>query len=257
MYNERVKRFEKLFLEEVPLLVKQFYKEFAETYPKRYEPLGKISNGSKSITIFQFVEEYILNNYKIQFEISKHFDFHNTSLFYASTDDFGFSINIKSINEIPLDLLRKYTEGEAGYLYEFGIFAQKFIGIGGLSNIIKKKVKDDIELECELIKFRIRSYLKRFFIQGGADWKWIVADQIYFYGVDKFPNCLDHEFKQLEYGIGFFVKYGHLGDWDEGLDDEGYSISTPALEHKNYEIEKRFYDELKKKNLQIILLLMY
>ena len=38
MYNERLDRLEKLYVEEFPILVKEYYKEFAEKYNYRYKP---------------------------------------------------------------------------------------------------------------------------------------------------------------------------------------------------------------------------
>ena len=53
------------------------------------------------------------------------------------------------------------------------------------------------------MKGQYRSAIKRFFIQGQVNWQWITIDQILFHGIDEFSNCLNHEFKSLEYSVSF------------------------------------------------------
>lgn len=238
MYNERVKRLEQFYEDEFPSLVKKYYDEFSSQYLVRYNCLGRVHDGEREINLFQYIEEYIVKNYNIPYEIKKDFDFHNASLFYAATKDFGFAINANYRKTIPQDLVEQYIS-KAGYIYEFGLFAHSFLGLKGVSRIINSKIKADIEVECELIKLRLKSYLKRFFIQGGIDWRWIVLDQIYSFGIDKFPNSLDQEFSQLEYSVGFFEKFGHLGEMND----------IPYVQHESYGKEKEFYAELKKRNV--------
>jgi hypothetical protein len=238
MYNERVKRLDRFYEDEFPSFVMKYYNEFCTQYPIKYNCLGRVQNGEREISLFQYIEEYIVKNYNIPYSINKDFDFHNASLFYATTNDFGFTINAKDRKSIPKDLVEQYIS-KAGYIYEFGLFAHCFLGLKGVSRIINSKIKADIEVECELIKLRLKSYLKRFFIQGGVDWRWIVLDQIFFFGIDKFPNCLDHEFNQLEYSIRFFERNGHLGEMD----------NLQYVQHKYYKKEKEFYSELKKRSI--------
>lgn len=240
MSNERVQRLDKLFAEEIPTLVKRWYSEYAGQYPKRYKPLSTIEKDNRTISIFEFIEEYIKENYIVPFELNKYFDFHNPEVFYYRTEDFGFTFNANSKDGVPKKILGYYHDYEKDFNISSNIFSQwHFLGISGLSNIVKKKIKEDIELECELIKYKLRSYLKRFFIHGGYEWKLIVADQICFYGVDKYPNTLDHQFSFLEYCTDKFDKEGHLGL----LDDIEY------IEHPRYKLEKKFFNELKKKKV--------
>jgi hypothetical protein len=242
--TDRIKRLDRFYSEEFPIFVKEYYNEFSVKYPTRYEPLSTIGEGNIKKTLFRFIEDYFCMNYNIPYDIRKEFDFHTTTLFYAQTNEFGFSSIPITEKEIPNELFNEFISIEKeNILKEYSIFSRSFSGISGISKIIKEKINVDIEIECELIKMRLKSYLKRFFIQGGVSWKWIVADQIYYHGIDKFPNCLDDEFKQLEYSIEFFEKCGHLGT----MDDEE---SNPGITAEYYKKELTFYNELKKKKIQ-------
>ena len=247
MYNERLDRLEKLYVEEFPILVKEYYKEFSEKYTYRYKPLSSIDKGNGKVDLFTFIENYFKDNYKIPYKIDKHFELHSNCIFYAPTDDFGFSMSIKNADELP-EKIKVECLNSFGKINDFGIFTQNLFGVTGLSAIIKKKIKEDIELECELIKQRMKSTLKRFFIQGQVNWNWIVADQIYHYGVDKFPNCLDQEFSQLEYGIGFHENYfsKRLGDYPIG---GNYFMRSRYLDRKIKKLEDNFYSILKTKKV--------
>jgi hypothetical protein len=248
MYNNRLKRFEKLYEQEFPELVKEYYNEFSKKYTFKYIPLSSIDKSTGKVDLLTFIESYIKDNYKVSYKIEKHFSFHSNSLFYAPTDDFGFSMNVKNKFELP-EIILNESKNEYGYINDFGIFSHCFLGIDGLSSVIKQKIKGDLELECELVKLRMKSELKRFFIQGQVDWRWIVLDQIYYYGIDKFPNCLDHEFSQLEYSIGFFEKYGHLGKFDFGINEEGYYIENPTLDLEIRNLQENYYAKLKLKKV--------
>jgi hypothetical protein len=247
MYNERLDRLEKLYVEEFPVLVKEYYKEFSEKYTYRYKPLSSIDTGNGKVDLFTFIENYFKDNYKIPYKIDKHFELHSNCIFYAPTDEFGFSMSIKNADELP-KVIKDECLNEYGFLNDFGIFAQSLYGTSNLSNIIKNKIKEDLELECELIKQRMKSKLKRFFIQGQVNWNWIVADQIYHYGIDKFPNCLDHEFSQLLYSAGFYEKYlsSLVGDYPVG---GNYTIRSRYLDKKIKTLEDNFYSKLKAKKV--------
>lgn len=209
MSIERAEIIEKYFRKEFPEHVRSFCDEFLVKYPKKYQPLGEVEVDGTKKTLFKLVEDYISENYKTKYSV------HNDFEFYAST---AYSYNVN-------------------FGIELGRFQNKYQGTDKLSKIVKEKVSQDVEIECELIKLRLRSYLKRFFIQGGVDWYWIVADQIFNYGVDKFPNSLDHELNNLEYSMDFFERSGHLGELK----------GVPWNETEIYKREKEFYDNLKTK----------
>jgi hypothetical protein len=242
----RTKRFEKLYEEEFPILVKDYYDEFSQKYKFKYTPLCSIETPNGTFGLFNYIEIYIKECYNIPYSINKHFEFHNTALFFTSTDDFGFAMTFKNRDELPKGFTEQ-LKSMNGRINEFGLFSPSFQGITGLSNLIKKKIKNDVELECELIKLRLKSQMKRFFIQGQVDWRWIVIDQIKYYGIEKFPNCLNHEFNQLEYSIGFFEKYGDIGSWNYGDDENGCKIEDPALDKKIRNLELNYYANLKLK----------
>jgi len=234
--NERAQKIDRFYEEEFPLYVKKYHDEFEALYKKRYNCMGLVIVDGVQLNLFEYIENYIKTNYNVPYSIRKDFDFHNPSIFYASTKDFGFKFNANGRDNIPSELNNLYHI-KIGRIYEYGLFSHCFLGLTGLSKTLNEKVKENIEVEFELIKLRLRSYLKRFFLHGGVDWKWIVLDQIYHYGVDRFPNCLDHEFNQLEYSITFFERFGHLGE----------KSGKPYAQHEAYTKEGQFYSELKKK----------
>jgi len=154
-------------------------------------------------------------------------------------------MSIKNADELP-EKFKAECLNSYGKINDFGIFTQNLFGVAGLSAIVKKKIKEDLELECELIRQRMKSTLKRFFIQGQINWQWIVADQICHYGVDKFPNCLDHEFELLEslleHHSSFDESYGSVSDYPVG---GNYYIESRYLDKKKKKLRNNFYAKLK------------
>ena len=225
--NARLKRLEQFYFDECPLLVKEYYNEFSLKYPNRYQSLGKINTQDGTKPFLKFIEDFICVNYNIPYNLHKDLgEIHANDLFFAPTDDFGFSTSIeKNILELSPDSTEKYQWPDPR-VKNRPLFEP--IKSKEATSLIKKKIKDDVEIECALIKFRLRSYLKRFFIQGGMNWNLIVADQLYYYGIDKFPNCLDHEFSSLKHSIGFYEQ------WNDVFD--------------NLKKKKKLYSELKKIN---------
>ncbi len=247
MTENRIIRLDKLLYEEFPVLVKKYYEEFSEKYKFIYTPLSSVDTNNGKVNLFKYIEDYFKENYNIEYSIYKHFEFHTTSLFYAPTDDFGLSMRLKNKDELP-EILRGDFQNGYEQLNEFGIFSNVFCGVTGLSSVIKKKINEDFDLECELIKLRLKSSLKRFFIQGQVDWKWIVADQICFHGINKFPNCLDAAFDLLEYSISFYEKYGHLTELYYFVEETGCHIQCPKSDEKIKKLEKEYYSKLKLKS---------
>lgn len=231
MNTERAIIVEKFYEHEFPEIVKSYYDEFSTLYPNRYKCLGIVDLDGQECSLFEYIENFIRTNYNIPYEIQKDLSCHNAAIFFASTNNFGFTYNANNKSKIPEELLSLYSAKAEG-VYTMGLFSHIFSDFTGLSKIAKEKAKANIEVELELVRLKLRSYLKRFFMHGGIDWKWIVLDQIYHYGVDKFPNSLDHNFKQLKYSIGFSEKYGHL--WQKDGETK----------------EKLFYSELKEMKIQ-------
>ncbi len=202
------KRLKKFYEYELPLFVKECYEEFDEIYPNYYTPLSVIDDGSKKQDLFSYLESFVRDNYGIPFSINKYLPFHSPLLFHESTKDFGFRID-RNYNS----LYRKHQYPEFD-----SIFNQCHTSVS--STVIKKKLKLDLELLLDLYKLGLKSSLKRFFIQGRVRWEFIVIDQLKYHGIDKFPNCLNHEFDGLEYSISFHEKNGHLGSHSPDPDIE-------------------------------------
>ena len=220
------KRLKKFYEYELPLFVKECYEEFGEIYPNYYTPLSVIDDGSKKQDLFSYLESFVRDNYGIPFSINKYLPFHSPLLFHESTKDFGFRID-RNYNS----LYRKHQYPEFD-----SIFNQCHTSVSSI--VIKKKLKLDLELNLNLFKLGVKSSLKRFFIQGRARWELIVADQIKYHGIDKFPNCLNHEFDHLKYSISFHEKNGHLGSYS----------SNPNVDKRIRDSEDKLYSKLKSKS---------
>jgi hypothetical protein len=246
-------RYERFYSEELPLWVEQCYEEFSARYTYKYRPLSSIDTRNGKVDLFTYIEEYFKKNYKIPYSINRHFEFHTTAIFYAPTENFGLSLSPEYKNEC-LNIL-DYSKRDKRFIHDsvshdsVGIF-HKISGTDGVaSTIVKKKISSDIELEFQFIKLRLRSALKRFFIQGQVSWQWITIDQIKYFGIDKFSNCLNHEFKQIEYGLYFHETNGHLGSPYYKMDDGRFEPLTFEDEEIVTTLEKNYYAKLKLKRI--------
>jgi hypothetical protein len=218
-------RLKKFYEYELPLFVKQCYSEFDEVYSNKYVPLSFIGEGSNKVNLFSYLESFVRNNYGVPFSIEKYFPFHSPLIFHESTIDFGFHID------------REHNSCYQKYVYTKydSIFNECTASVS--SKIIKNKLNQDLELLIRFYKLDVKSRLKRFFIQGRVRWEFIIADQLKFYGIDNFPNCLNHEFKSLEYSIEFHETNGHLGSHSP----------DPDIKKKEKDIADKFYSRLKSK----------
>lgn len=222
--------------QEFPSLVKQYYEEFDQELRYRYKPLGTVDYDGKSYSTFDFIEKIVGEEYGIDFELTKYFDFHTDSIFYSKPIDFGFT----AVNQYPTDFQHQKLLDPPFNRVNFHLFGgHSFGGLSALSSkIVKEKVKQDHELYFEYIRLQLKSHLKRFFLYGKAEWRWIVLDQLVHFGIDHFPRCLNGEFDHLEYSMDFFFRCGDLGIHNSGI---------PYKETDYYKMELEFYNNLKTK----------
>lgn len=205
----RLEYFNKFIEDKFPNSVNTFFNMFSDLYPNRYKSLGKIDNGKDMVNLFDYLENWFENEYEIPFKINNHFEFHTDLVFFTPTKKFGFETQIKNYEE--LFLLEPEYRKISNTISPFSIYSYCFSNRPISSKIISKKLDDDMELEFEYFQLNLKSYFKRFFIQGGVDSIWITLDQLNHYGIDKFPNSLNSELKRIEYSSEFDLKYGHLG----------------------------------------------
>ncbi len=220
--------------QEFPSLAKKYFEEFALELPYRYKPLGTATYDGKRYNTFDFIELMVQSEFGIHFELPKYFDFHSQSIFRSQPIDFGFT----AVNQYPTAFQnQKLLDPPFNYV-NFHLFeGHPFGGLSSLSsNIIKDKIKQDDELYFEYKRLQLRAHLKRFFLYGMVEWRWIVLDQLVYHGIDYFPNCLNGEFNFLEYSMDFFFRCGDLGIHNSGI---------PYKETDYYKIELEFYNDLK------------
>lgn len=222
--------------QEFPSLAKKYFEEFALVLPYRYKPLGTVNYDGKSYNTFDFIELMARSEFEIPFELSKYFDFHSQSIFRSQPIDFGFT----TVNQYPTAFNDQKLLDTPFNSVKFHLFeGYSFGGLSSLSSkIIKEKVKQDHELYFEYIRLQLKAHLKRFFLYGRVEWRWIVLDQLVHHGIDHFPRCLNGEFNYLEYSMDFFFRIGDLGIHISGI---------PYKDTDYYKMELEFYNDLKTK----------
>jgi len=237
---ERLEFLNKFLETELPEFVKTYYDEYSLLYPNRYQSIGIIeSNEFGKISLFKFLENWFEREYEIPFRINNHFQFHTNNIFFSPTKNFGFESEIRKYEDFyMLDSdYRKIPNESSSYNIFTNLFSQKPIS----SKIIREKIKTDLELESLYWQFNLKSYFKRFFLQGGVDSSWITIDKLYHYGVDYFPNILEKELESIEYSSEFYFKYSHLGVM---YDEYGIMVENQEEIIKN---DINYFKELKKK----------
>jgi len=222
--------------QDFPSLTKKYFEELATELPYQYKPLGTVNYDGKNYNTFDFIELTVRSEFGIHFELSKYFDFHTKSIFQSQPIDFGFT----AVNQYPTAFENQKLLDAPFNRVNFHLFeGHSFGGLSGLSSkIIKEKVKQDHELYFEYIRLQLKSHLKRFFLYGRVEWRWIVLDQLVHHGIDHFPRCLNGEFNYLEYSMDFFFRIGGLGTHISGV---------PYKETEHYKMQLEFYHELKTK----------
>ncbi len=231
---------------EFPALVKKYFEEFSILYPERYQSIGsvEINNGQESVNLFDYLEDWFKKEYEIPFNIRSHFQFHSDNVFFTPTKSFGFDSKVKN-NEEFFRLEAEYQKINSGNT-PFSIYNLNFSSKSICSSIIREKLNEEIEIRFKLYELNLKSYFKRFFIQGGCDFSWITVDQLNFHGIDKFPHSLNEEIKKIEYSIEFNLKIAPLGQYyDENME---YVKDQDVIRKK----ENKYFKSLKKKGYKNI-----
>lgn len=225
--------------QEFPSLVLKYYEAFSSEFEFTYNPVGMIDVDGKVISTFDYVEKLVNNTQDIGFSLSTYFDFHSNAIFSRIPANAAF----KKENQLPLSVERLNERSPPFNRFNWHSFdGQSFGGLSGISSkIIREKLKQDYELYFEYIKLQLKSHLKRFFLYGRAEWRWIVLDQLVHHGIDHFPRCLNGEFNYLEYSMDFFFRLGGLGTHISGV---------PYKETEHYQMQLEFYHQLKTKVAQ-------
>jgi hypothetical protein len=228
------------FLEaEFPSFVRKYFDEFSTLYPERYKSIATIEDGKGNLNLFEYIEKWFEKEYEIPFRINNHFEFHSDYVFFVPTKNFGFETEIGSFEEL-YSLEPNYRK-ISNIITPCSIYSYSFSKKSISSKIVSEKLNADLDLECKYYELNLRSFFKRFFIQGGVDLLWITIDQLKFYGIDKFPHALDKELERIEYSSEFDLKYGHLGTM---YDEYGIIVSDQDEIRKK---EHEYYKRLKEK----------
>jgi len=189
-------------------------------------------NGS-TVNPLDAIEEFIQEKYDIPFSLSKFFDFHNESLFQSKPIDFGFT----AVNQFPTSFENQVVTSERYNRVNFTLMRSCSSGLSGISSkVIKEKLSDE-DTWFEFEKLCIEAHLRRFFLYGKIEKRWIILDYLVKHGIYKYPNCLHEEYNQLAYSIDFFERFGEMGI------EESTGRAWSATER--YNLEKQFFNKIR------------
>lgn len=190
---------EKFVNAEFPSLVKRYILELGKDLDYSYQPVGTVGFEGLKLSTFDAVNQMVLSEFGVPFELKRYFDFHNDTIFRSKPIEFGFT----AVNQYPTSS-QDTVRLEAPF-NRVNFFLFNYEPFGYLSNlsskIIRDKVKGERELYFELIRQELRAHIKRYLLYGGVEWRWIVLDQLVRYGLDSFPRCLQKEYGFLEYCV--------------------------------------------------------
>lgn len=200
---------------EFPKIFKECYDRFSKEIDYVYEPVGKVDYKGENLNTFEYIERLVREHYNIPFSLDRYIQDHTEVLFYSEPIEFGFTHKNQSVLEIPEELLLPHIQKFGDYLPSAFLFSGWNTSRVS-SKILKKKIVESVEIQKEYTKYSFEARIKRFFLQGRCNWKWIQIDQFRAYGFQHFPNCMKDENAQLVYGLDFFDK---RKAWSEELID--------------------------------------